>query len=161
MRKRGQAFAGLILTVLIIVGVSFLSLLASPSLSIQAAPPLPTLPPRATPTPTATPDTTKRRDEKPVGASVMLQVQSPQSGLWTIVQWQDNTGTWHDVEGWQGALDGGNTKVWWVAEADFGKGPFRWVVYQNKGGKLLSESASFSLPDKANKTVQVEVTLKP
>ena len=38
-------------------------------------------------------------------------------------------------------------QMWWFAESQLGMGPFRWLVFQNKGGPLLAESESFWLPD--------------
>ena len=88
--------------------------------------------------------------------------------LWTVVQWQDpHTGTWREVESWQGTLDGvrgeddGLTghKTWWVARRDRGTGPFRWQVYRTKGGPLVVTSEPFDLPAGGGQTVVVEVTL--
>jgi hypothetical protein len=84
-------------------------------------------------------------------------------------------GDWHDVEGWQGTFDdfvhdsssndGGGMcegkKTWWVARADLGTGPFRWVIYQMPGGKLLASSKPFYLPNAIDETVRVEVSLLP
>jgi hypothetical protein len=79
--------------------------------------------------------------------------------VWTVIQWQDAWGNWHDVEGWRGTLDGVSItesggdedvvglKTWWVAESDLGKGPFRWVIYQNEGGQLIGTSEPFQLPN--------------
>jgi hypothetical protein len=89
-----------------------------------------------------------------------LHVRPAQAGLWTIVQWQDSAGDWHDIEGWSGTLDEGSKRVWWVAPAAFGTGPFRWTVYQSPGGdKLLATSDSFYLPDAAGNKVRVAMTL--
>jgi len=88
-----------------------------------------------------------------------LRVHPPQAGLWTIVQWQDSAGGWHDIEGWSGALDEGGQKVWWVGPAIFGEGPFRWVVYQSQGGQLLATSDPFYLPDSVGKKVRVGMSL--
>ncbi len=96
---------------------------------------------------------------RPVGAYIELHPHSSQATLWTIVQWQDDLGGWHDVEGWKGTLDEGYKKVWWVAVADFNKGPFRWVIYQGQGGKLLAISEPFDLPNMPNQTTSVEVWL--
>ena len=85
--------------------------------------------------------------------------------LWTVIQWQDRLRNWHDVEGWRGGLDeivkseGG--KTWWVIQADLGKGPFRWLVYDRAGGKLLAASQSFNLPSASGQTVKVQVELEP
>jgi len=116
------------------------------------------LPPRPTPaTPTPTPAPLPRvRD----GGLIQLVVPSAQSGLWTLVQWQDARGGWHDVTGWQGTLDG-DSQMWWVAEADLGKGPFRWRVYRGKGGALLGQSTPFDLPADIGKVVRVEVSIGP
>jgi len=113
------------------------------------------------PTPTRPPDDDDDKDDKPTGAHIVLQVQSAPVGVWTVVQWQDSAGGWHDIEGWQGTLDGGAQKVWWVAAKDFGTGPFRWLVYQGQGGKLLAQSEPFYLPYSAGETVEIEVSLVP
>ncbi len=131
----------------------------------------PALPPRpATPTPPyVTPPAL-------VGALIELQAHFPAAWpwaevhwqtLWTIVQWQDGRGEWHDVEGWQGTLnevavsDEGvvGRQVWWVAEADLGKGPFRWVVYAGRGGRPLGTSEPFDLPGSGGTVTTVAVWL--
>jgi hypothetical protein len=85
--------------------------------------------------------------------------------LWVVVQWQDQSGEWHTVEGWQGTFDefndGISQKTWWVDRADFGKGPFHWVVYEGQGSRSLVESESFFLPQSTGRTVKVEVSLAP
>ncbi len=97
-------------------------------------------------------------DDKPVGAFIVLQVPSAPAGLWTIVQWQDSAGGWHDIDGWQGTLDEGDQKMWWLAPNLFGKGPFRWLVYQStERDELLATSESFYLPDAAGEKLWVEV----
>ena len=77
---------------------------------------------------------------------------------------QARLGGWHDVEGWRGTLDevsnGVGKKVWWVARANFDTGPFRWVIYQGPGGKLLATSGSFQLPRYENTAMVIEVSLK-
>jgi len=52
-------------------------------------------------------------------------------------------------------------KRWWVDEEDLGKGPFRWQVYQSKGGRALARSGAFDLPGSSGATVVVEVSLAP
>ena len=90
--------------------------------------------------------------------------------LWTVVQWQDEWDAWHDVEEWRGGLEdvaigeGGEVageRVWWVAEPDLGKGPFRWQVYRSADGDLLVTSEQFYLPAANGQTVTVEVSLMP
>jgi hypothetical protein len=102
--------------------------------------------------------------ENPKGLSedesyIELHVCPAQAGVWTVVQWQDSAGGWHDIDGWEGTLDEGNKRVWRVAPAAFGTGPFRWLVYQSQGGKLIATSDSFYLPDAAGKKLRVEVSL--
>ena len=74
------------------------------------------------------------------------------------------------MQGWQGTLDrveaedGSDVvgyKTWWVGEDDLGKGPFRWLVYQSEGGRLLATSEPFDLPGSGGATVVVEVSLAP
>jgi hypothetical protein len=93
----------------------------------------------------------------------VLHVHSAQvpAQVWTIVQWQDYFGAWHNVDGWQGTLDVGHQKLWWVADKDLGTGPFRWVVYRDQAGPSLAVSESFHLPDLSGMKVRVDVTLGP
>jgi hypothetical protein len=133
------------------------------------AQPAPDLPPRPTPEPVL-PSTSPSRP--PAGGFVELRVRfdpawpssdGPWQALWTVVQWQDAWGDWRNVVEWQGTLDEVNgdagRKVWWVDRADFGKGPFRWVVYERRGGEPLAQSESFHLPHLIDETVSVEASL--
>ena len=90
--------------------------------------------------------------------------------LWTVVQWQDDKGHWHDVEGWRGRLnsvvvdEGGETvgkQVWWIAESDLSGGPFRWLIFRGQEGGRLATSELFDLPCSTRQTVIVEVSLAP
>jgi hypothetical protein len=54
----------------------------------------------------------------------------------------------------RGTLDG--QKIWWVAQRDFGTGPFRWVIYEGQGGRLLATSEPFYLPDSAEQWIWIE-----
>jgi hypothetical protein len=70
---------------------------------------------------------------------------------WITVQWQDGNGGWHDVEGWQGTFDiasGSNFpfKQWTVGASQYNQGPFRWVIYTQRGGDVWGISPSFNLP---------------
>ena len=129
------------------------------SLTLAAPPALPPRPTPAAPTPVSMSASTS-----PGWAGIELHVQAARPGLWTVVQWQDALGGWHDVEGWRGTLDeisnGVGKKKWWVARPNFDTGPFRWVIYQNQGGKLLAASKVFQLPGYENTAVVVEATLK-
>ena len=120
-----------------------------------------TLPPRPSAVPTVTVTPLPVYVPPMVGGSIMLRVPSAPAGLWTVVQWQDGLGGWHDVEGWQGTLVDG-WQIWWVARRDFGTGPFRWVVYQDSTkGALLAVSQSFNLPTSDGNLVWVTASLKP
>lgn len=64
------------------------------------------------------------------------------------------------MDGWQGTLDEGDQKMWWLAPDLFGKGLFRWVVYQStRGEKLLVTSDPFYLPYAEGEKLWVEVSL--
>ncbi|MCP4542915.1 MAG: hypothetical protein GY832_37830 [Chloroflexi bacterium] len=148
-------------------------------LAAQAAPstipPVPTRPPTPTPTLVPVPPApASASDASPDGSLIELQVKFPKTwskagihwqDLWTVVQWQDNRGIWHSVEGWQGTLNevqgAVGKKEWWVAGADLGKGPFRWLVYQSQGGGLFATSESFYLPANVGQLVLTEVEARP
>jgi len=123
------------------------------------------LPPRPTPTTTLKPP-----KSAPDGGVIELYIKFdqaivPTQALWSIVQWQDSLGMWHDVDGWQGTPDaiitGGATKTWWVNKTDLGKGPFRWVIYAADKNKWLAESPSFYLPKTPGQKVEIVVSLAP
>ena len=140
---------------LIVAAALFIGLLPGTPSVTAAPPPRPTL----TPTPYSTPST-----GNPFGSYIELRLPTDNINLWTVVQWQDAQGGWHDVENWRGILDEINQhkgdKLWWVYPRDYGTGPFRWQVYQNPGGTLLATSYSFNLPGSDSQRVIVEVTLK-
>ncbi|MEM8857554.1 MAG: hypothetical protein AAGD96_04495, partial [Chloroflexota bacterium] len=77
------------------------------------------------------------------------------------VQWQNESGSWIDVNGWQGSFHPKSSDTslfveWWVGSEILGDGPFRWVIYSDKGGtQYLSTSDSFSLPSSNLQTVVV------
>jgi hypothetical protein len=108
------------------------------------------LPPRDTPTPR--PDDDKDKEGPPIGAQIELVALNVPAGAWIVVQWQDSAGNWHDVEGWRGWA--ANSSRWWVHPKDFGRGPFRWVVF-GPGGAIGAISPPFHLPGGANETLQV------
>ena len=54
------------------------------------------------------------------------------------------------VDGWQGTLEGGNSKQWWVAGKDLGTEPFRWAITEGPAGRLLATSGTFALPSESN-----------
>lgn len=111
------------------------------------------LPPRDTPTPR--PDNDDKRDKEGPLAGAFIELAAPAgtAGAWAMVQWQDSSGGWHDVEGWQGQAS--NSSRWWVHPKDFGSGPFRWLVTQGPGGPPVGTSAPFTLPGGAGQVVWV------
>jgi hypothetical protein len=115
------------------------------------------LPDRNTPTPTG-PPTGDNDNAPPVGAHIELYVPNAPAGAWTVVQWQDSAGGWHDVEGWRGTLDASGYRRWWVDAKDFGTGPFRWVVSQGADGPFLSLSPPFNLPSEAGQVLPMTVS---
>jgi hypothetical protein len=154
---RGRALAAGILAGFVCI----LLAIVLPPLPAQSAPisPLPPRPAPAFPPRPTTPVPLADEDDEPVGAYIELQAQGAPDGVWTVIQWQDSARAWHDVEGWRSTLDEGGRRVWWVAGADFGTGPFRWAVYQSPDGDLLAESETFYLPNSAGETVTIEVSL--
>lgn len=133
-------------------------------------PPTPTTQP--TPTPIPSPQAEDTTDN---AASIALYVQLAEgetsvrwTDLWTVVQQQTQDGQWRNVKNWEGTLDafgedslGENTgvKIWWVSQANFGAGPFRWIVQQGQSGDLLAVSAPFNLPTKVNETLRIDLAL--
>jgi hypothetical protein len=83
---------------------------------------------------------------------ITLVSKDAKEDQWTVVQWQDGQGEWHDVTGWQGNFDefigeAVGAKTWAVVEDDqFGTRPFRWQILQRVGGKALKTSDPFKLP---------------
>lgn len=81
---------------------------------------------------------------------------------WIAVQWQNTDLTWHTVDGWQGDLDytssGVPFKQWAVASADYGTGPFRFVVYAQEDGAVWATSDSFTLPASLGNNVEETLT---
>lgn len=148
---------------------ALMAVAAMPALTPRAQADLPPRQPTSTPTPKPT--------SRPTGAQIVLSARFPATWPWagahwqtvkTVVQWQSAEGKWYDVEGWRGELDSvavddsgvvTGKKVWWVASANLGEGPFRWMVYRGDGKKLLAQSEPFDLPSKAGGVTLVEVSL--
>ncbi len=140
---RSLAFCMLILcAVLLMVGTFFM---AAPSITHAQLPPRPTLTPTPSPTPLSTPLATARPVDNPV--RIRLAVPAYE-GAWSLVQWQDSAGGWHDVDGWQGEIEAGQ-KQWRVSPKDFDTGPFRWLVMDQPNGEILAISDPFLLPTRA------------
>jgi hypothetical protein len=96
-------------------------------------------------------------------AVITLYAQQAPVGAYTTVEFQEPSGAWHVVDGWQGALDtldsGLRLKQWAVDAANAGQGPFRWVVYASQGGAIWGTSESFSLPSGSG--VNLTMTIEP
>ena len=138
-----------ILSILTILLVPFLLAFSAPN-SITAG-----LPPRPTPEPVKS---------KHPGAYIELQLSGAtvgSDGVWTIVQWVDEFGEWHDVAGWQGTVELDGSQTWWVAPDDMGKGPFRWQVYASQNGDLLATSDEFVLPEERRFVLIIPVEVAP
>lgn len=132
-------FIGFGLSLLLLVAASFMR---------PAAPTYAALPPR----PTAVPVVTVN------GAQIKLTVADAVGNEWTAVQWQDpNSGDWITVEGWQGTLETDGSQIWWVGSEQFGKGPFRWLLFDEEGGTLLDTSESFTLPSQNREIITVTI----
>jgi hypothetical protein len=85
-------------------------------------------------------------------STITLHAPGAPEGAAVGVQWRDETGGWHDVEGWQSTLDTSTVteepfKQWGVYAKDYGAGPFRWIVYAEPGGAVLATSPRFFLPN--------------
>ncbi len=99
-------------------------------------------------------------DSRPLLAYIELFATSAPAGAWSVVQWQDPQGGWHDVEGWRSVLGSGGYQRWTVEAKDFGTGPFRWQVRQSgPEGTVLGVSEPFNLPAGANQVGQVQISL--
>jgi hypothetical protein len=162
------------LVLLILGAATVLLVIAALPVWVHAAPSA--LPPRPTSEPTPTPQPMPAVKPRPGGGVIELRVQFaqgwswtsiPWQELWTVIQWQDWLGNWHNVQGWQGGLDNVlsqdgqivGTQSWWVDQADLAKGPFRWVIYHDPAGQPLATSDPFYLPRVGGQTVQVPVLL--
>jgi len=118
-------------------------------------PPRPTLTP--TPQATAVSAPTAAPDRQTAVASIRLAADGDTTGWQTAVEWQDSNRNWHLVAGWQAPFNQYNQVVWAVAQSDYGKGPFRWVIFRN--GETIDDSLEFYLPLTTNKIVSRHITL--
>ena len=69
---------------------------------------------------------------------------------WITVQWLDGS-IWRQVDGWQGMAsshdnNGTLLQQWDIPPSLFGRGPFRWALYNYQGGALYGVSPNFNLP---------------
>lgn len=122
------------------------TLLPGNATAVSAA--LPSLPPRPTP------ETEIVGDAGETGGFIEVVIPDAPDGAWTVVEWQDGEGAWHEVTGWREGLDDVDSKRWWVAPDVFGTGPYRWMIYDGPNGVLLAESATFDMPAQAGELVR-------
>ena len=87
---------------LMVTIVCTILLVAWPLSPAQADGGEPQLPPRNPPPATPTIGDEDGEDDRdpPPGAYIELQTQAAPAEAWTVVQWQDQLGGWHEVEGW-------------------------------------------------------------
>lgn len=124
----------------------FLSLFFfSPAVSADA-PPRPELTPTPPPTTTPIPLVSPSQSSQP--AAIILTLSNPDSAYWTSVQWLDEDDEWQDVSDWQSDFNDAGLVVWAVAAKDYGTGPYRWVIYDEKDGTMYSTTDLFYLPER-------------
>jgi hypothetical protein len=95
------------------------------------------------------------------GAFIELTAEPMQPNLWTRLQWQDASGNWHDIEGWQGSFNPDQRVLWYIGSEQLGAGPFRWLVDESQGGERLGMSQPFNLPSRGGELLRVTVALTP
>lgn len=149
------------LGVFCVVGIMLIGLVLPVLAGATALP----LPPRPTEEPPVV--VVIEKEPSPTRITLSLDLTSEAVGkgvdpraLWTVVQWQDALGDWHDVEGWVGPLDTIDVthgeKSWGVVRRNLGESPFRWLVYTKQGGTLVAATAAFALPASSGKTLTVQ-----
>ena len=102
-------------------------------------------------------------DEDAEGAHIELRVQSGLGEVWTVVQWQDEMGRWHDVDGWRAQVEPDQAVNWWVAPEDSETGPYRWIVYHDQDRRaVVWASDLFYLPKQGETlVVTTAVSVRP
>lgn len=120
------------------------------------------MPPRPVPPSKPAAEPTAEPVKPQEGGKIVLHLY-PDQRAWTVVQWQDKFGQWHDIHSWQGdaAWDEQNQEwivEWWVARENFSEGPFRWTGYADQSqNQRKFVTASFTLPDQAGQVTHVSV----
>ena len=138
----------LFLVLCLLVGLSLVAAVMSQPTAVAD-----NLPPRPTLVPTVAPSTPV------IGGAIHLRVNGPTAGLWTVVQWQDGLGGWHDVTGWRGEFVPQGYVHWWVAPPDLATGPFRWQIFTAEDGDMAAVSAPFYLPETNGQTLVIYAEL--
>lgn len=91
----------------------------------------------------------------------MTDYQANHFDLWTVVQWQDLEGEWHDTEGWQGKFDADGRVLWTVGLEHAGDVAFRWLVYNDSSrSDMLVMSKEFDLPGSDQRLVIVPIAVQ-
>lgn len=142
----------------LVVAFTWLSALPTASASLSA------LPTRVRATLTASRTPTPVTPVTPIVLApntgyIQLVVSQAPANAFAVVQWQDGLGGWNLVEGWQTGLTNGQ-HVWAVLPPHFGQGPFRWVVYDRPGGRVIATSTGFNLPGQAGSIVLTNLTAR-
>jgi len=146
---------------LLVLTLVWILWMPAPAEAMPPRPPRPTAPPTITP---PSPDTTPQRTLIVLSLALTAgESQTHWQELWTVVQWQDGQGDWHDVTGWRGGLDefwrGVGQKTWVVEDKHLGRGPFRWSVYYQLGGALSATSQPFYLPSASGGVAELQIAL--
>ncbi|MFN8443432.1 MAG: hypothetical protein U0175_21830 [Caldilineaceae bacterium] len=162
MKTSDKSLSNVLGSGLLLVLVFFWTL-SVPTKSVRAElPPLPSVTPRptvvvSTPVaPTATALSLPASTRVPVAVLRLKLQNSVERPLSSVVQWQDTSGNWHDIDGWRGQMVKNQT-TWWVEEKDWGDGPFRWSVYTQESGAMLAISEPFHLPSRQGEELTVSV----
>lgn len=156
-RNRKNHWIGL----LFIVVLTFMFSVYPAQTVVSNMPPRPLDPPpvpEPTPEPTPPPPPTHTFIQ---GAFIQLNVIGGEAETFTMMQWQDGLGNWHDIGGWRGQLYQGQWIRWWLPDTLLGLGPFRWLVYEQPEGGLLAISSEFDMPVRHGQFTYVTVDITP
>lgn len=127
------------------------------SVPVGAFPPRP---PRVFPAPTTVPTPEVNTSFSTVdGGFIRLRLSTANPTLSAVVQWQDANGNWHSVSGWRSELSEELVK-WEVNPNDFGKGPFRWMIYERSQNNVIAVSDNFFLPASYQQVVDIYMSLE-
>jgi Dolichyl-phosphate-mannose-protein mannosyltransferase len=95
----------------------------------------------------------------PCTGQIKLTVRGARPGMLAVVQWQDGSGSWHNVDSWQSDLGDNSPVQWWIEANDFDKGPFRWAVYERGLETPAAISKLFFMPDKTHMQATLDVQI--
>lgn len=109
--------------------------------------------------PRPTPEIDIVGDDNETGGFIEVVIPDAPDSVWTVVEWQDGEGVWHEVTGWRDGLADVDSRRWWVGPENFGTGPYRWVIYDGPEGTLLATSDWFDMPPQPRALVRAVVNL--